>query len=475
MERTASENTLKPPGLSFVRHPHRKVRSTVGLAATALIAGVHAQPASIQATPRALQGSSAARAPNADIDESKLRATWHELMVRLRLPKPGCFVASFPAAVWTEIACVKTPTRPPGPVPVIQRKNASHTKIVGASYGDITAGVDGYPYTTPSSNPITSAEASFPIVTGVENISTGGTFGVFSLQLNSATFTSTAACSKASDVAGCSGWAQFVVATSTDDSYAYIEYWLLDGAPCSDAPKLPDLPGTTPWIASGKNCYFDSPPTPMPPLLPSQLSLTTVVAAADAQGYDAILVTRADGTLYSAGFPDGTLKLAQNWWGVEFNVFGYNNGRRAMFSAGSALLVKLTVSNGTTLNPTLSSISFSGETNNLTAAHPGCAYGGEQPYIEFEEAYRVSQLSNQCPPTLPPHSLSTVPPPLPPSCAQIQLAISLDKKLQSDAQNELDQASCKGKLKLECENQAQQAGEVLTGAEQLYKKYCSSP
>jgi hypothetical protein len=324
---------------------------------------------------------------------------------------------------------------------------------------DVTASVSG--------NTITLAEGSFPDVVDVTNVSTNGTNGLFMLQLNTKP-TSSGACKNAAVFANCKMWEQFLFLTSAKHSYLYIEFFLLDFAgPCPGTGSIPELPGklaSIPWIKDGNDCVFDYPSIQLAPQNVANIGSLVLTASADAQGTDQVLIRLTDGSIHGVAMPDSISDLAGVWTVAEFNVFGYEGGRQAVFNDGAAVVVKLQVENSGTTAPAVVRQSFTGETNNLIIGST-CSNGGNPPSIEFEEAFANTQLSNACPP-----SPKTLPPP---SCSVLQAAVVAAQKELTAARLQVNTAVCKG-LSVECERQVTLASQSLIAAQALYKKNCSN-
>jgi hypothetical protein len=94
----------------------------------------------------------------------------------------------------------------------------------------------------------------------------------------------------------------------------------------------------------------------------------------------------------SATLADSTLNLDQSWNTSEFNVFGDGGGDQGVFSTGTTIVVKTSVTDGTPNPPSCLQQSFTGETTNLNLADAKgtsslicCAYGGTSPNIQFME------------------------------------------------------------------------------------------
>jgi hypothetical protein len=399
--------------------------------------------------------------------EANARAAWHARMVALSTPAVGCFVASYPAIAWHESTCRKVPPHEPGPVPVPQFKRAHSPGSEQVGNGpEITA---SSPF-----GPITWAEGSFPraIVQSVATVSAASNNpGAFSLQLNSAPFTS-AACMNAKDPTHCQGWAQFVVVTGAV-AYAYIEYWLLGfDNPCTDAPPLPNVADSGPWLTpvdTPGDCVFDTPTAEMDALNVASLGAISVIGAAAIGKNDTIIMTTPDGVLHAQSYPDSILGLAYNWKTVEFNIFGFSGRRMAVFNAGAQLLVQIRLKYGFPDSPILGTMSFTGETNNLTLGFPGCSFVGQPPSIQFDEAFDPSVLSFKCPPVL---TSQPIKPPPPNFCALLHSEVLNDQNSLLAAQNACHAPDT---FLPACEKSVHAAQETLDTAAHLYVKRCSTP
>jgi hypothetical protein len=279
-------------------------------------------------------------------DKRKLDA-WRKSMVRVRLPKKGCFKASYPSTDWHEVACTTAPN-PPRPYTV-------------GSAVDFSAVVAGH---------IASATGSFDSVNGVTSEMNSGQPDTYSLQLNSEFF-DTPACAGAANPSNCKGWQQFIYSTTL--ASAFIEYWLIDyAAPCPAG-----------WTPISVHCVMNSVsamPVPAQPIANlDQLSLT---GTANAGGTDTIMIAFPGGNL-GAMAQDDVLSLAQGWKLAEFGVFGDGGGSDATFNTGATMAVRTTVDDGTMNAPTCVLEGWTNETNNLNLVPPCCAYGGAFPAVVF--------------------------------------------------------------------------------------------
>ena len=143
----------------------------------------------------------------------------------------------------------------------------------------------------------------------------------------------------------------------------------------------------------------------------SNLKLTGSIAS----GIDT--VTLASGTtIYKITANDNVLDLSGGWNYAEFNIFGAGGGTQATLNAGSTLVVRTTVDNGSLTAPACSPSGETGETNNLNLVNPCCPYAGiaasgsssgMKPAIAFVESnatpFPVVTCSNH-----PPLTISTV-------------------------------------------------------------------
>lgn len=311
-----------------------------------------ARPAAAQ--PEEQAGSAALATPSA-----VEREAWRKRLMVVPRPASGCFTADYPQTAWREVAC-KPST--PHKLYLPQRGGVTRLDVVGGSGPDISATVTGH---------ITLAEGSFDSVSGVTST------GAYSLQLNSAPFT-TSACSGSPAPGSCSGWEQFVYESSGG---GFIQYWLLQYGPAGTLCPTPRHTG----CAAGSSysdgwCPFQfnsSGPvycvvnavqeSSAPAEAMTSLGQLKVAGAAAGGGStsDAITVTVA-GTPYGATgnnyFPD----LGTQWQEAEFNVFGDGNASQATFNSGASAQVRTEVLSGTNAGPGCHLKSWTGESSNLT-------------------------------------------------------------------------------------------------------------
>jgi len=341
--------------------------------------------------PASKESAPAAAGATAQPPTEQSREAWRKSMARARLPKKGCFKASYPNTEWQEVPCMKAPSIPFQPV-----------RRVGAP--DSVGDGDGNDFSARAGS-ISTATGSFMSVTGVtgftsETDTNSGTSSSFSLQLNTNPFSTPTTCSGAKDPSKCSGFQQFIFANNLPlgesgdcvaggNSCIYIQYWLTNwGNTCA----------TIGWTQSGNDCYtqFDS----MMVQTVSIANLQSLVLEGLATGgMDEVILSCASsvssavctsllGSDMVAQGQESVLNLQGLWTDAEFNVFGNGNNSQARFSSPTTIIVKTEVDDGTSNPPMCPMESFTGETNSLSLVAPCCRYGasgGQSPAIEFME------------------------------------------------------------------------------------------
>jgi hypothetical protein len=340
------------------------------------------------------------------LDLLSLRKSWAKTMHRTPAPKGGCFQASYPNTQWQEVPCAPPPgyrsARP-------QNRNLKE----GAT---AQVGGDTYPSTdivvqAPSGHLLSSVLGSFPTAngitsetgTGVAEYGDGGFLGPneYTLQVNT-NITHSAACGS---YTSCTAWQQYVMSSNTPESVTnstltnktevFIEYWLFNyGGAGSTADTCP-----TGFIfagpdSAGYDCIQNTPAAVIyNGVLPiTDLGDLTLSGSATTGGTDQATVTYG-GMAYTATVPDSYTDIASVWNQGEFNVVGNAGGSQAQFNNGTALIVSLDVTDGSTAAPScVFNGGTTGESNNLnlvpsTAAPVCCPYGGADPSIQFMEVF----------------------------------------------------------------------------------------
>jgi hypothetical protein len=305
------------------------------------------------------------------LETAQTREAWSQAMRRLPVPKTGCFESAFPRVEWKEVPCPPPPKlvpHPPAPGP----HPATHN-IGGGGPTDYSAKPTGT---------ISAAEGTFDSVTGVTSItdSLAGA-NAYSIQLNTNQFM-TSVCS-GSPNPDCKGWQQFVY--SNIDGSGVVQYWLIKyNAACPAGGGWTTFMFPAP--STDTYCYKNGASTVSFPVQTiANLASLGVAGTAAAGGNDSLIVTTAAG-IRSAANPDSQLNLAAGWTDAEYNIFGDHSGSLATFNAGSTIVVRTTVHNGTTNAPTCAKESFTGETNSLTLVGAPAVVPGPAPAVVFTQS-----------------------------------------------------------------------------------------
>ena len=281
------------------------------------------------------------------------REQWRKGMSRVKLPKKGCFKASYPTTRWEEVPCGARSPYPNQPARV------SHPDTVG----------NGTDYEAQVSGLISSAVGEFPSVSPSTVTETGPFMGntkanAFTLQLNTQLFT-TSACG---GVSGCLGWQQFIFSQNQcSGPCVFMEYWLLGyyavGSSCYSAGTCcPPSPWTTDDNDDG-DCYYNSASMGTDALTAAELQGTFLMGAAEG-GTDTVLLSTTSGDV-TAMATDSVLNLDQAWNSAEFNVVGDCCRSTASFGPGTTIVVRTNVSDGKPNAPACVSGGTTGEINNL--------------------------------------------------------------------------------------------------------------
>jgi len=284
-------------------------------------------------------------------------------MKGLRVPSRGCFKAAFPRVEWKRVRCIEPPELPFLPA------NGPRPFTVGQS-NDYSAEVTGS---------LSAAEGAYDSVTGVTSESgpEGGAganvANTYALQLNTNRFT-TLACSSSPNPS-CRGWQQFVYSSSNE--VLFIQYWLLRyNTTCP-----------TDWISfsfSGSSdiyCYRNgTEAVPVARQAITNLENLRLGGSANAAGNDVVTMF-VGGTTAMAANVGSILDLGTGWRVAEFILAGDCCGSEATFNAGSTLVVRTAVHNGTTDAPTCRLEGFTGETNNLNLVGTTAASIAPSPAI----------------------------------------------------------------------------------------------
>ncbi|MFG1805636.1 discoidin domain-containing protein [Streptomyces sp. NPDC049040] len=296
---------------------------------------------------------------------------WHSAMTQLATPAKGCYTASYPSLAWQSTGCAAAPDRPYAPkdggaaagphLPAVASRGAG--KTAGATPYVVGNGID---YSAGVSGLMTGATGSFTTVSGVTSETGGGVANSYSLQLNSAPFTSPVCAGHA----GCQGWEQFIFSNpGSGSSAAFIQFWILNYFTTCPAG----------WSTYLSHCYRNGPAVAVasqPITNLASLSLSGNVNSTT----DTVVMTTGGGSV-SASTTDSTLSLSAGWNAVEFMIGGNGGGSQAHFNPGSTITVQTVTHNGTTDAPTCLTEGFTGETNNLNLVSTPAYAAGASPSI----------------------------------------------------------------------------------------------
>jgi hypothetical protein len=344
-----------------------------------------------------LPSAFAAEAPDKAVDQAEVQArqVWRETMHDLSAPESGCFHASFPSTQWEKVECA-APSAYRSALPTTRR-------------GEQTLG-NGSDYVAqaPKGHFFTSVKGSFPETSGVKSekgvgVSAFGDGGIlgpneYTLQVNT-DFHHSAACNGYSY---CLAWQQYVLSTNsvksltdpvpTGKTEVFIEYWLINyGVDEGGANVCPKgfIDDGKDFTGPGDDCVQN---TPAAVVAKGQIPITKLVdlelsGSAKHGGTDeATAIYGSDA--FKASVKDSLTDISTVWSDAEFNVVGNAGGSRADFNSGSALLVKMALSYGSTSTPKCQppskNLGTTGETNNLSPVECAAA-GGSKPEIEFIE------------------------------------------------------------------------------------------
>jgi hypothetical protein len=318
------------------------------------------------------------QASMASTGRAPLQEAWLAQMHAAKSDNAGCYAASFPSKVWTQVACqpVASTKRSPG----IAAKQRGALQGVSATPRYLPATSAGpTDYALSSNTLIAQAVGTFPSTTNVTSVkSVGGIAGQnqYSIQLNTNGSGQTKPCAGRS---GCASYLQFIYATGVSGSQAnvFMQAWLIN----YNGVCPPGFPG------SGKQqtCVYTTPGTPVPNLSITQLKNMQLTATATRGGND-VATFSVGGTAYRVSMSDATLDIASYWKNADFDVVGNAGGAQAVFNQGAAVTVKLAVTNGSTAAVTcVPNGSTTGETNNLKKG--SCTVsGGSKPSLQYNEA-----------------------------------------------------------------------------------------
>ncbi|MEJ0074351.1 MAG: VWD domain-containing protein [Alphaproteobacteria bacterium] len=235
---------------------------------------------------------------------------------------------------------------------------------------------------------ITSAIGSFDSVAPA-GVTIAGPWGgnptspnAFTLQINSQ-FITTPACAGGNP--GCLGWQQFIYSQNQcGGPCVFMEYWLINYGPA--------CPAGQPWNQAGTSCWFNSANTPAPGVTAAQLQGTTLTGTAGAAN-DTVVLTSPGGSA-NAFANDNVVSLSLQWSIAEFNIFGDCCSTQTNFSAGTTVVTRTRVINGTNNPPTCLATGFTAETNNLSFGPAPPVASGPGPAVIFTASSAGGAPSN---------------------------------------------------------------------------------
>jgi hypothetical protein len=323
-------------------------------------------------------------------------ASWRGYMSKNPPRKIGCFVVTFPSAVWNATTCVSAPHIPLLPARPLT-VGAGHdwitespTTIIGSSVGTFqsVAGITTETDTCPT--PSTCGQGQGP--------------NRYSLQVNSNLFSTD---TTYTDGRAAEGWEQFVyvnykycegTACSGCNSIlsasgcVYIQYWLFGYYAQYGTCPSTGPPGLTsqPWSSPDKvSCYANGPAVGTPSDSATNLANSELGGFANYEsatyGANDYAVYCDPTNCYGAAVTDQVLNLYQNWHYSEFGVFGYGGGSEAVFNAGTSITVvnNLSDKNGNSVVPSPV----------CTQSEPTYTYGGIIYLPLTEESNNLNLIS----------------------------------------------------------------------------------
>jgi hypothetical protein len=304
---------------------------------------------------------------------------WHQDIAQVSTPGKGCYAASYPALSWRSVTCATAPDLRFSPsAGAGKTASSAESAYVPAGRGARSTPVpdtvgDGWDHSAVVTGLLTGATGSFPTVSGVTSEEGDGVANAYSLQLNSAPFTSPVCTGHGSS---CQGWEQFILSNpgAGGEASIFIQFWLLNYSGSCPAD----------WNPFDGDCYTNGPSESVPPQTIGTLSAQSLTGTVNA-GTDTTVFTSGTSS-YSVGAADSTLHLSAAWNTVEYIIAGDGGGSEAVFNAGSTITVQTTTHNGTTAAPTCILDGFTGETNSLNLVSTPAFSPGAAPAIQSRQS-----------------------------------------------------------------------------------------
>lgn len=310
-------------------------------------------------------------------------------MVNIVPSAPGCFQAKYPGTALEQVPCKTGQGRP---LALPSKALRARSKTVGAGAGYILrAPTLKVPQTNgPGQEPtfIAKTVGLFPSEKGIVAVVSSGPGGTepdqYSLQINTNILSRSAACDPYPD-SHCSVGQQFVYLTDSGSSGALAMQYTI----AKDKGSCP-----AGWKNIGPDCWQLTPFTPAPFIPVTQLEKVRLWAMATKGGMDVVRL-EYEGNVYDLAAPDSVLDISDVWRESEFNIFGVEDGARAIFNPYSSLTVKVgafyrNLQQSIYAPECVKDAGITDETNNLTVKGPCMAAGyspaADYPYIQFDES-----------------------------------------------------------------------------------------
>jgi hypothetical protein len=307
------------------------------------------------------------------------REAWRLALIHTPRPKRACYTAHYPDTQWHEAPCGRPLNLVFGPA------RGAVPEVVGNGDDDIAQ----------PSSPISFGEGSFDSVSGVVSEATINAIagegnngsGFYTLQVNTNFFSTSLCNGHGVPNTVCSGWAQFVFDSSSNQVSS--QYWLINYGPT--------CPSGWGQAASVPNdCYTNGSSAALSPA-PKLSELGNLKLTGSASN----AVVFNGGAMASAPTGSPFPELASEWGSAEFNIFGDGGAGQAAFNIGSStqanITVRTQVETATNLAPDCEPGGTTGETNNLNlVSTPAVVQQAQFPSIVFNESSAASNGMASC-------------------------------------------------------------------------------
>jgi len=290
----------------------------------------------------------------------------------------GCYKIAPSADVWESAPCSAAPNRLP-------THRLPHGRFGSQAAENVGNGNDLLPMVA---SQISSADGTFPSTTNLTT-ETDGASNVFTLQLNT-NFFSTTACA---GHAGCTGWQQFIFDKNGAAQSIYMQEWLINWGNSACPAGLPNRFGT--------DCWGNTAAT----------TVSSAIDITDLSGLELVGHTSGGGDVVVLYTPSGSFSrvsagmvnlFGSMWNSAEFNVFGNGGGSQATFNNNATIAVRLglVTVDSSVASPICQSGGTTGETNNLNLVPSSCCpisgVGSGEPAITFLESNAAGTQAPYC-------------------------------------------------------------------------------